>query len=264
VTAVLERERVLHVHGVSRRYGGRRGLTVALTDIDLDVRQGEFVCVVGPSGSGKSTLLDLLAGHQAPDDGHVWAHGERVTGPDPRRMVVFQEHALFPWLTARQNVEFGLREAGMGRRERRAVAEEWLGRVRLAGFEDAHVHELSGGMRQRVSIARALALEPDVLLMDEPFAALDAQTRDVLHAELQALWQSTATTVVFITHNVREAVLLGDRVVLLSPHPGRVRRTVDVTLPRPRHMEDDGLVQFAAGLLHELTDTETGDGRAVG
>ncbi|MFP5220243.1 MAG: ABC transporter ATP-binding protein [Actinomycetes bacterium] len=253
----------LHIDGVSRRFPGSRGTTVAIDDFSLDVADGELVCVVGPSGCGKSTLLDLLAGHQRPDAGHVFAHGEEVTGPSPRRMVIFQEHGLFPWMTARRNVEFGLELAGVGKSERRERAGEWLHKVHLDGFEDSLVHELSGGMRQRVAIARGFALEPEVLLMDEPFSALDAQTRDLLHAELQDLWTSTGTTIVFITHNVREAVLLGDRVVVMSAHPGRIRRVVDVRLPRPRHMEDPGLIDIARELLQDLRD-EVPSRRAAG
>jgi NitT/TauT family transport system ATP-binding protein len=244
----------LHVDGVSRSYDSKRGATLALDRFSLDVADGELVCVVGPSGCGKSTLLDLLAGHQLPDAGHVYAHGEEVTGPSSRRMVIFQEHALFPWMTARGNVEFGLQLAGVGRAERRDRAEQWLHRVHLEDFSDSLVHELSGGMRQRVAIARGFALEPEVLLMDEPFSALDAQTRDLLHGELQDLWTATRTTIVFITHNVREAVLLGDRVVSMSAHPGRIRRIVDVDLPRPRHMEDPGLIDIARELMNDLRD----------
>ena len=253
----------LHVDGVSRAYGGRRGSTLALDGFSLDVADGELVCVVGPSGCGKSTLLDLLAGHQLPDAGHVYAHGEEVTGPSRRRMVIFQEHALFPWMTARGNVEFGLEMAGVGKAERRERAEQWLHRVHLEQFADSLVHELSGGMRQRVAIARGFSLEPEVLLMDEPFSALDAQTRDLLHGELQDLWTATGTTIVFITHNVREAVLLGDRVVSMSAHPGRIRRIVDVDLPRPRHMEDPGLIDIARELMSDLRD-EVPTRRAAG
>ncbi len=244
----------LHVDGVSRSYDNKRGATLALDRFSLDVADGELVCVVGPSGCGKSTLLDLLAGHQLPDAGHVHAHGEEVTGPSSRRMVIFQEHALFPWMSARANVEFGLELAGVGRAERRERAATWLERVHLERFADSLVHELSGGMRQRVAIARGFALEPEVLLMDEPFSALDAQTRDLLHGELQDLWTATGTTIVFITHNVREAVLLGDRVVSMSAHPGRIRRIVEVDLPRPRHMEDPGLIDIARELMSDLRD----------
>jgi NitT/TauT family transport system ATP-binding protein len=253
----------LHVDGVTRSFTGRRGSTTALQDFSLDVADGELVSVVGPSGCGKSTLLDLLAGHQRPDAGHVFAHGEEVTGPSRRRMVIFQEHALFPWLTARGNVEFGLELAGVGKAERRERAAAWLHRVHLDGFEDSLLHELSGGMRQRVAIARGFALEPEVLLMDEPFSALDAQTRDQMHGELQDLWAATGTTIVFITHNVREAVLLGDRVVVMSAHPGRIRRVVDVDLPRPRHMEDPGLIDIARDLVQDLRD-EVPSRRAAG
>ncbi|HWG93463.1 MAG TPA: ABC transporter ATP-binding protein [Mycobacteriales bacterium] len=256
-------EAALHVDGVTRHFTGRRGSTTALQDFSLDVADGELVSVVGPSGCGKSTLLDLLAGHQRPDAGHVFAHGEEVTGPSRRRMVIFQEHALFPWLTARGNVEFGLELAGVGKAERRERAAAWLHRVHLDGFEDSLVHELSGGMRQRVAIARGFALEPEVLLMDEPFSALDAQTRDQMHGELQDLWSATGTTIVFITHNVREAVLLGDRVVVMSAHPGRIRRVVDVDLPRPRHMEDAGLIDIARDLVADLRD-EVPSRRAAG
>ena len=244
----------LHVDGVSRSYDSKRGATLALDRFSLDVADGELVCVVGPSGCGKSTLLDLLAGHQLPDAGHVHAHGEEVTGPSSRRMVIFQEHALFPWMSARANVEFGLELAGVGKAERRERAATWLERVHLERFADSLVHELSGGMRQRVAIARGFALEPEVLLMDEPFSALDAQTRDLLHGELQDLWTATGTTIVFITHNVREAVLLGDRVVSMSAHPGRIRRIVEVDLPRPRHMEDPGLIDIARELMSDLRD----------
>jgi NitT/TauT family transport system ATP-binding protein len=256
-------EAALHVDGVTRSFTSRRGSTTALQDFSLDVADGELVSVVGPSGCGKSTLLDLLAGHQRPDAGHVFAHGEEVTGPSRRRMVIFQEHALFPWLTARGNVEFGLELAGVGKKERRERAAAWLHRVHLDGFEDSLVHELSGGMRQRVAIARGFALEPEVLLMDEPFSALDAQTRDQMHGELQDLWSATGTTIVFITHNVREAVLLGDRVVVMSAHPGRIRRVVDVDLPRPRHMEDPGLIDIARDLVQDLRD-EVPSRRAAG
>lgn len=253
----------LHVDDVSRSYGGKRGSTLALDRFSLDVAVGELVCVVGPSGCGKSTLLDLLAGHQLPDTGHVYAHGEEVSGPSSRRMVIFQEHALFPWMTARGNVEFGLRLAGVGKTDRRERTDLWLHRVHLEQFADSLPHELSGGMRQRVAIARGFALEPEVLLMDEPFAALDAQTRDLLHGELQDLWTATGTTIVFITHNVREAVLLGDRVVSMSAHPGRIRRIVEVDLPRPRHMEDDGLIDIARELISDLRN-EVPTRRAAG
>jgi NitT/TauT family transport system ATP-binding protein len=247
---------LLHVDSVVRRYDGAHSRSLALDGFSLDVATGEFLCIVGPSGCGKSTLLDLLAGHQLPDAGHVLSHDVDVVGPDPRRMVVFQEHALFPWLSVAENVEFGLRVSGMPAPIRRAKADEWLERVHLSGMGDARIHELSGGMRQRVALARALALQPEVLLMDEPFAALDAQTRDHLHAELQDLWQGSATTIVFVTHNVREAVLLGDRVVVMTGHPGRIRAVTHVRLPRPRSLEDHRITDLARQVGQYLRDTE--------
>jgi NitT/TauT family transport system ATP-binding protein/taurine transport system ATP-binding protein len=249
-------EVLLHVDSVVRRYDDTHARSLALDGFDLDVATGEFLCIVGPSGCGKSTLLDLLAGHQLPDAGHVMSHGQDVAGPDPRRMVVFQEHALFPWLSARENVEFGLRVAGAHADDRRRTAEEWLERVHLGGLGERRVHELSGGMKQRVALARALALRPEVLLMDEPFAALDAQTRDHLHAELQELWAECGTTVVFVTHNVREAVLLGDRVVVMTGSPGRIRAVTHVPLPRPRTLEDHRITDLARLVGRYLRDGE--------
>jgi NitT/TauT family transport system ATP-binding protein len=240
--------------GVSRAYAGRAAERLALSSLSLDIAAGEFVSIVGPSGCGKSTLLDLVAGHAFPDSGDVFVRGERVTGPGPDRIVVFQEHALFPWLTVRRNVEFGLRAAGLGKEARRAAAADWLAKVGLAGSEDLYPHELSGGMRQRAALARAFAMRPEVLLMDEPFSALDAPARDRLHVELQGLWSETGTTVIFVTHNVREAVALGDRVVVLSSGPGRVIGSVGVTLARPRVVESASVVALAQevrGLLDE-------------
>ncbi len=259
-TAVLDHrphdEVVLHVDSVVRRYPDGGGRSLALDGLSLDVAAGEFLCIVGPSGCGKSTLLDLLAGHQIPDAGHVVSHGVDVTGPDPRRMVVFQEHALFPWLSVIQNVEFGLRVRGDSPDRRRRIALDWLERVHLADVANARIHQLSGGMRQRVALARALALQPEVLLMDEPFAALDAQTRDQMHVELQELWAQSGTTIVFVTHNVREAVLLGDRVVVMTGNPGRIRAVSHVRLPRPRSLEDHSITDLARLVGRYLRDTE--------
>jgi NitT/TauT family transport system ATP-binding protein/taurine transport system ATP-binding protein len=239
---------------VSRSFTGRGVTRQALAGVTLDVAAGEFVCVVGPSGSGKSTMLDLVAGHARPDIGEVLVDGAGVPGPGPDRIIVFQEHALFPWLTARANVEFGLRAAGLPEAERRAISDEWLGRVSLAGAASLFPHELSGGMRQRAALARAFALRPSVLLMDEPFSALDAPSRDRLHVELQTLWSDTETTIIFVTHNVREAIALGDRVVVLSSGPGHVLASVDVPLPRPRVVESSRVVDLAQhvrGLIDE-------------
>ena len=224
----------------------RRGAQrAALAEVSLDIAAGEFVAVVGPSGCGKSTLLDLVAGHARPATGTVTVGGAAVTGPGPDRMLVFQEHALFPWLTVQANVEFGLRSAGVDPQRRAATAREWIARVGLADAAGLHPHELSGGMRQRAALARAFALAPKVLLMDEPFSALDAPSRDRLHVELQGLWRETGTTIIFVTHNVREAVVLGDRVVVMSSGPGRVIAEVPVTLPRPRVVESRRVVDLA-------------------
>ncbi|MEV7520933.1 ABC transporter ATP-binding protein [Streptomyces sp. NPDC091371] len=201
----------------------------ALDGIDLEIGSGEFLVVVGPSGCGKSTLLDLLGGLSRPTGGRILLDGEPVTGPGLDRGIVFQQYALLPWRTAQGNVEFGLEATGVPRRQRASRAREFLDLVGLTGFEDRHPHQLSGGMRQRVAIARALAYDPDVLLMDEPFAALDAQTRESLQDELRRIWQRTGKTVVFITHGIEEAVYLGQRVAVMTSRPGRVKEVVPVT-----------------------------------
>jgi NitT/TauT family transport system ATP-binding protein len=228
------------IRNVTKRFG--EGPNV-LEDVTLDVADGEFVCLLGASGCGKSTLLNLAAGLDLPTSGRVEVQGGRPA-------LMFQEPALFPWLTAAQNVELALRLRGVGKRERRTQARDLLGLVRLDGAGDKRVHELSGGMRQRVAMARALAQDSRVLLMDEPFAALDAITRDVLHEELVRIRESQRLTVLFVTHNVREAVRLGDRVVLLSSRPGRVAKTYDVAVPHPRRIE----APEVAKLAYEVTD----------
>ncbi|GAA3212625.1 ABC transporter ATP-binding protein [Nonomuraea helvata] len=200
----------------------------ALSGIDLDVREGEFLTLVGPSGCGKSTLLDLIAGLAVPTSGRILIDGEQVAGPGLDRGIVFQQYALFPWRTAQSNVEFGLEAKGVPKKERVRRAREHLSLVGLAGFEERYPHELSGGMRQRVAIARSLAFDPDVLLMDEPFAALDAQTRESLQEELVHVWEQTGKTVVFITHGIDEAVYLGQRVAVMTSRPGRIKEVIDV------------------------------------
>lgn len=225
---------------------------VALSDIHLDIRAGEFLCIVGPSGCGKSSLLSLIAGLAFPTRGEVQVNNLPVTGPGTDRILIFQEHGLFPWLTVGGNVEFGTKMMGMGRRERKERVEKYLQLVHLSGFRDSYIHQLSGGMRQRVAIARALATEPSVLLMDEPFAALDAQTRDMLHDELERIWKETGCTIVFVTHNVRESVRLGTRVLLMTYRPGTIRSEFNIDLPRPRHIEDTRVANLAGGILEEL------------
>jgi NitT/TauT family transport system ATP-binding protein len=202
----------------------------ALDSISLDIQAGEFLSLVGPSGSGKTTLLDLLAGLSRPSAGQVLVDGKEVTGPGLDRAVVFQQYALFPWRTAQANIEFGLEGHGLNKKQRAKRAEEYLDLVGLSAFAERYPHELSGGMKQRVAIARSLAYDPDILLMDEPFAALDAQTREQLQDELIRIWRTTGKTVVFITHGIEEAVYLGQRVAVLTSRPGRLKAVVDIDL----------------------------------
>lgn len=240
------------IRGLSQDYSNAKRKLEALRDINLDILDGEIVCIVGPSGCGKSTLLNLIAGFERPTWGELLVHGRSVGSPGPDRVVVFQDLGLFPWLTARGNVEFGLKVRGVLKQDRREVAERFMRMVHLEKFMDSFVHELSGGMRQRVALARALALNPDILLMDEPFTALDAQTRDYLHLELQEIWESTRKTILFVTHNVREAATLGHRVIVMTAHPGRIKKEFKVDLPRPRHIEDPGLIEVARSVMEEL------------
>ncbi|HEY0760049.1 MAG TPA: ABC transporter ATP-binding protein [Acidisarcina sp.] len=225
---------------------------VALDNINLEITPGEFLCIVGPSGCGKTSLLHQIAGLSFPTSGEVQLNQRRVQGPGTDRILMFQEHGLFPWLTVGQNVEFGLRMAGIPRDQRRETVDRYLKMVQLSGFKESYIHQLSGGMRQRVALARALATEPDILLMDEPFAALDAQTRDMLHDELEGLWERTGRTIVFVTHNVREAVRLGDRVVLMTFRPGTIKNEYVVNMPRPRHIEEGAVAALAGNILSEL------------
>ncbi len=228
----------LEATGVVKTFNSRGWPLTALENINLVVEQGEFLCLIGPSGCGKSTLLYMLAGLEFPTSGEVRAGGQPVVGTDPSRVLMFQDAALFPWLTVIKNVEFGLKMKGLPDAECEERARQLLRMVHLESFADAWVHELSGGMRQRVTLARALAVEPAVLLLDEPFAALDAITRSLLHTELQEIWMKTGKTIVFVTHNVREAVVLGDRVLVMSPRPGRIVAEHRIDLPRPRQIDD--------------------------
>lgn len=213
---------------------------MALRSIDLEVSGGEILAVLGPSGCGKTTLLNIIAGFEALSSGELNLDGRSIAGPGPDRGVVFQEYALFPWLSVFENVEFGLRERGMPRRERREKAAAAIASVGLVGFERRFPRELSGGMRQRVGIARVLVNDPKILLMDEPFAALDAQTRSLMQQELLAVWEATRRSIVFVTHNIEEAVLLGDRVVVMTARPGRIKKIVPVDLDRPRDVTSPG------------------------
>ena len=243
----------LALHEVSKSFRNERKAVHALDRVSLTVQEGEFVCLVGPSGCGKSTLLNMIAGLERPDSGVVEFDGRRVTGPGRERMMMFQESALFPWLDVLGNVLFGLNlKPGLTADERNSVARHFLRLVGLADFARAFIHELSGGMRQRVALARCLAPNPRVLLMDEPFGSLDAMTRENLYSDLQRICQKQRKTIVFVTHNVREAVCLGDRVVLFSPHPGRVQEQFEVDLPRPRNINDVALAEYASRITRAL------------
>jgi NitT/TauT family transport system ATP-binding protein len=226
----------LAVEAVVKKFPTGRGQPTvhALDRIDLQLRTGEFVSLLGPSGCGKSTLLYIIAGFVAPTAGRVLHQGEPVTRPDRRRTVVFQEYALFPWMTVQQNIEFGLKAQGIEPSRRAEIARDFIDRVDLLGFEDRYPHEISGGMKQRAAIARALAPNPDMVLMDEPFGALDAQTRVLLQDEVARLSADTGKTVLFVTHSIEEAVFLADRVVVMTTRPGRIRSEITVSLSRPR------------------------------
>jgi NitT/TauT family transport system ATP-binding protein len=249
----------LVVQGVSKRFASSRATVQALDNVSLDIAEGEFVCLIGPSGCGKSTLLDIMAGLTLPDGGHVMADGTLVQGPGRQRLVMFQESALFPWLDAFGNVMFGLKlRPDLTGPARRKIAEHFLHLVGLERFKHAHVHELSGGMKQRVALARALAPDPQVLLMDEPLAALDALTRDQLYDDIQRIWMESRKTIVFVTHNVREAVCLGDRVVLMSPSPGRIAQIFEISLPRPRDINSPDLAGYTSQVAAALKGTLSG------
>ncbi|HEX8164288.1 MAG TPA: ABC transporter ATP-binding protein [Beijerinckiaceae bacterium] len=225
----------------------------ALDNVNLTVDEGEFVCLVGPSGCGKSTLLDIIAGLTAPDQGRVLADNQPVEGPGRHRLVMFQESALFPWLTVMGNVMFGLKlKPGLSDAARKEIAREHLELVGLDKFTRSYVHELSGGMKQRVAFARSLAPNPRVLLMDEPLAALDAMTREQLYADIQRIWEKKKKTIVLVTHNMREAVCLADRVILMSPRPGRIVEEFSVPLPRPRDVNNVDLAAHAARITQAL------------
>jgi NitT/TauT family transport system ATP-binding protein len=224
------------IESLFKRYGTGQHAVDALQNIDVTIEDGQFVSLLGPSGCGKSTLLKIIAGLIPASSGQIVIDGRPVTGPGPDRAVVFQDYALFPWMTVRDNVEFGLEARGIKAAERRRISEELLGVVGLRDFAAKYPHHLSGGMRQRVSIARALAVDPSILLMDEPFGALDAQTRQTLQDELLRIWREYRKTVVFVTHSIEEAIYLSDQVVVMTARPGRIKAVVTIDNPRPRDL----------------------------
>lgn len=224
----------LKIDNVYKEYVSRKGKTVALNGVSLDIKENEFICVVGPSGCGKSTLLNNIAGLDSPTSGSIYLDGQLIEGTGVERGVVFQQYALFPWRTVLKNVTFGLEMKNVPKKEAEERAMKYIKSVGLEGFEHAYPKELSGGMKQRVAIARAYAVNPEILLMDEPFGALDAQTRVQLQQELLDTWQREKKTCFFITHDVDEAVILAQRVVIMSARPGRIKRVVDIDIPYPR------------------------------
>ncbi|QIO23384.1 ABC transporter ATP-binding protein [Haloarcula sp. JP-L23] len=240
----------VRIDGVGKQYDSTQGPVQALDDVSFDVQAGEFVCIVGPSGCGKTTLFRIIAGLEAPTSGTVSLDGDPVDGPGPDLGLVFQEYHLFPWRTVAGNVGFGLEKNGaVDSAERQRRVQELIDLVGLDGFEDSYPRDLSGGMKQRVALARALAVDPGLLLMDEPFGAVDAQTKKMLQDELLDIWTETGKTVLFVTHDVEEAVKLADRVVVMAKEPGRIREIVDIDIERPRNRSDDAFGSHYQRLL---------------
>lgn len=227
----------LEVKGINKIFPSNNGDVVALKDINFNVHRREFVCVIGPSGCGKSTLIRILAGLEQPTTGSILLNGEAVAGPGPGRGMVFQGYTLFPWLTVKRNVMFGLLQSGHGKMVAEQEALQWIDLVGLSKFANSYPHQLSGGMKQRVAIARALANQPKILLMDEPFGALDAQTRAKMQNHLMEIWKNIDITILFITHDLDEAIYLADRILVLQAHPGEVAELIEVPVPQPRHPE---------------------------
>jgi len=250
----LSAHKIIHLENVTKSFLNielKRKIT-ALKEINLSVEEGEFICIIGPSGCGKTTVLNLLAGFENPTFGRIFFKGSEIKGPGPRRVMISQVSTLYPWLTVYQNIEFGLKLQGLRRKQRREIAREYLSFVGLKAFGNSRPHELSGGMGQKVALGQALALNPDVLLMDEPFGALDALSRIKLQDELLRIWNHTQKTVIFVTHNVEEAVYLGDRVIVFTPLPGKVRANIVIDIPRPRTRLDGNIHLAQKVVLSEL------------
>jgi len=245
---------ILEAKNIVKHFDHNGESMLALDGINFDVQEGDFICIVGPSGCGKSTFLNIIAGLEKPDSGEILLSGKPISGHDAKIIMVFQEGALFPWLSVIDNVEFGLKMAGVPKNERSQISQRYLEMMQLTKFANSYIHQLSTGMRQRVAIARALAMDPDILLMDEPFAALDSQTRDMLMVELQLIWQKTKKTILFVTHNVTESVILGDRVVIFKHRPSKIKKEIRIDLHRPRLAEDESLLHYTREILGELKD----------
>jgi NitT/TauT family transport system ATP-binding protein len=242
---------------------GERRRVLAVDNVNLSIEEGQFVCFVGPSGCGKSTLLNIIAGLDKPSEGELVLNGQSVLGTGPDRIMVFQENALFPWLTVIDNVEFGLKMVGVEKEKRNKIALHYLEMMDLSKFSKSYTYQLSGGMKQRVAIARALVMDPDILLMDEPFAALDSQTRDLLLVELQLIWAKTRKTIIFVTHNISESICLGDRVVVFTKRPARVKKEIQIDYRRPRLTEDSNLFEYNRLVLDELKSEITQHKRTI-
>lgn len=244
----------LLIENVSKTFATKNNNLNVLEGINLNIEKGEFICVLGPSGCGKSTLLNIIAGLEEATGGRALLNGREIRGAGPDRAVMFQESALFPWLKVLDNVEFGMKMAGVLKDDRREKALKYLKMVHLTKFQNSLIHELSGGMKQRVALARALTLDSEVLLMDEPFAALDSQTKSILQLELQQIWLETQKTIIFVTHNVEEAVFLADRVIVMSANPGKVKKDFRIQLARPRQQESLDLAYMVADIVKELKE----------
>lgn len=266
---IRQRQVVLSVRHLYKRFAGPQGEVETLRDIDFDIHRREFVCVIGPSGCGKSTLIRILAGLETPSEGDVLLDDKPIQGPGPERGMVFQGYSLFPWLTVKKNVMFGPQMTGRSRDQAERDALLWLELVGLERFADTYPHQLSGGMRQRVAIARALVNEPRILLMDEPFGALDAQTRSRMQTHLIDIWRNVDVTVLFITHDLDEAIFLADRILVLKAHPGEIQEVIEVPVPRPRSSAQFGTPEFLATkarvehLIHPQPDPAAAPERTI-
>lgn len=240
----------IDVRDLWKRFDGQGAVIEVLSGVSFQVHDGEFVCFLGPSGSGKSTLLQIIAGFDAPSRGEVLVDGESVTGPNPKRIYVFQESGIFPWLQVRQNIGLGL--GTLNPLERKRIVSHYIEMVGLSGFEAAYPHELSGGMKQRVQVARALAVNPDILYMDEPFGALDSLTRLKIRAELVRIWERERRTILFVTHDIDEAIQLATKVIIMTPRPARVQTVIEVSLPRPRDLESGAYLTIKEQICQEM------------
>ena len=242
----------LQAKNIVKHFDHNGNSVLALDGITMNVEEGDFVCIVGPSGCGKSTFLNIIAGLEKPDSGEILLNGNAITTPGPDRTMVFQEGALFPWLKVVDNVEFGLKMAGIPKDERAQISQRYLDMMQLTKFANSYTYQLSTGMKQRVAIARALVMDPEILLMDEPFAALDAQTRDLLLVELQLIWERTKKTILFVTHSIAESVILGNRVVVFKNRPAKIKKEFTIDYRRPRLAEDQNLIKYQQDILAEL------------